>query len=242
MTSSTDSTARKMETPKLGGRDLKRQVFAILKSDHFRARLNELHQWPARQVINPLLSSLLSADERVKWHGVTALGEVLANLADREMESARVVLRRLMWMLNDESGGIGWGVPETIGEIVARHEGLAREYGCLLVSYIREDGNFLEYEPLQRGAVWAIGRAAQVRPEVVQDAAPRLLFFVASPDAALRGLSAWALGVLGAETARPTLEALVGDKAELLLYLSGDLVARTVGALAKEALAAIANK
>lgn len=25
------------------------------------------------------------------------------------MDSARIVMRRLMWSLNDESGGIGWG-------------------------------------------------------------------------------------------------------------------------------------
>jgi hypothetical protein len=231
-----------MGAPKLGGRDLKRKVFAILKADNFRARLDELHQWPARQVINPLLSSLLSTDEQVKWRGVTALGEVLANLADQEIESARVVMRRLIWMLNDESGGIGWGVPETLGEIVARHEGLAREYGCLLVSYVREDGNFLEYEPLQRGAVWAIGRAAQVRPEIVRDAAAHLLSFLASSDATLQGLSVWALGLLGAEVARPRLEALTGDNTEVPLYLNGALVARSVGALAKEALTAIAHR
>jgi len=33
-----------------------------------------------------------------------------------------------MWSLNDESGGIGWGAPEAMGAIMARHTGLADEY------------------------------------------------------------------------------------------------------------------
>ena len=238
MASRTDSTARKA-APKLGGRAIKREVFAILQSDDFQQSLSELAQWPARQVVNPLLSSLLNADEQIKWRGVTALGEVVSRLADQDMESARVVMRRLIWMLNDESGGIGWGVPETMGEIMARHEGLAREYVCMLISYVNEDGNFLELEPLQRGAVWAIGRLAQVRPSMVQEAGTHLLSFLGSSDPVLRGITVWTLGLLGTGAARPHLEGLTRDDTEMTLYLNGVPAAHTVGELAKEALAAI---
>jgi len=103
------------------------------------------------------------------------MGAVVANLAEQDMESARVIMRRLMWSLNDESGGIGWGAPEAMGEIIASHDGLAKEYVSVLISYVWKEGNFLEYEPLQRGAVWGVGRVAQVRPELAQDAGPHLL-------------------------------------------------------------------
>jgi hypothetical protein len=189
-------------------------------------------------VINPLFSFLLSSDEQTKWRAVTAMGAVVANLAEKDMESARVVMRRLMWNLNDESGGIGWGAPEAMGEIIASHEGLAKEYAHMLISYVRKDGNFLEYEPLQRGAVWAIGRVAQVRPDLVQDALPHLLPYLGSTDASLRGLAAWTLGLLGPETARPHLQPLFADKSEIPLYLNGNLVVRRVSDLAKKALAA----
>lgn len=56
---------------------------------------------------------------------------------------------RLMWTLNDESGGIGWGAPETMAEAMACHPHIAEEYVCILLFYIREDGNFLEYEPIR---------------------------------------------------------------------------------------------
>ncbi len=228
-----------MDTAKPRGRDLKRKVFDLLQSDNFDQALHELLQLSARQVINPLFSSLLSSDEQIKWRTVSAMGKVVANLADEDMESARVVMRRLMWMLNDESGGIGWGAPEVMGEIMASHEGLAKEYASVLVSYVREDGNFLEYEPLQRGAVWGVGRVAQVRPHMVQDAVPHLILFLESSDATVRGMTAWTVGLLRATAARVKLEALLEDDATMLLYLNRELVPRSVNALAKEALTAI---
>lgn len=230
-----------MDTAKRSGRDLKGKVLALLQSDNFDQALHELFQLPARQVINPLFSFLLHHDEQVKWRAVSAMGDVVANLAEKDMESARVVMRRLMWILNDESGGIGWGAPEAMGEIISCHEGLAKEYASVLVSYIREDGNFLEYEPLQRGAVWGIGRVAQVKPHMIQDAVPHLLLFLESPDGIVRGLAAWTMGLLRARSAQEKLEALVEDDAEVLLYLNRNLVRRTVGGLAKEALAIITD-
>ena len=233
------SSKKQMKTARLSGRALKRKVLALLQSDDFDQRLNDLCQWPARQVINPLFSFLLSSEEQTRWRAITAMGEVVSHLAEKEMESARIIMRRLMWSLNDESGGIGWGAPEAMGEIIASHGGLAQEYVRVLISYIREDGNFLEYEPLQRGALWALGRVAQSRSDLVQDAVPHLLPYLASTDASVRGLAAWTLGLLGAEAegAGSPLEALLRDKTEISLYLDRKLVSRSVGSLAKEALA-----
>lgn len=229
----------KTDEARRSGRDLKRKVLALLRSDNFDQSLGELRQFPARQVINPLFSFLLSSEDQIRWRAITAMGSVVARLAKENMESARVIMRRLMWSLNDESGGIGWGAPEAIGEIIASHEGLAKEYAFVLISYVRKDGNFLEYEPLQRGAVWGIGRVAQARPDLVQDAVPHLITHLESTDASLRGLAAWTLGLLGAEAARPRLEALFGDEAEISLYMYDSLMVRCVADLAKEALAGI---
>jgi HEAT repeat protein len=211
----------------------------LLQSEKFHRSLEELCQLPGRRVINPLFSFLLNREEQTRWRAITAMGAVVANLAEKDMESARVVMRRLMWSLNDESGGIGWGAPEAMGEIIASHEGLAKEYVSVLISYVREDGNFLEYEALQRGAIWGVGRVAQARPELVQNAVPHLVLFLESPDAAVRGLAAWTLGLLVAEAARPQLEVLLGDEAEITLYMDDRLIVRSVGALAGEALAGI---
>ena len=232
-------TVSRIDKTKLSGRGLKREVLTLLQSEKFHRSLEELCQLPGRRVINPLFSFLLNREEQTRWRAITAMGAVVANLAEKDMESARVVMRRLMWSLNDESGGIGWGAPEAMGEIIASHEGLAKEYVSVLISYVREDGNFLEYEALQRGAIWGVGRVAQARPELVQKAVPHLVLFLESPDAAVRGLAAWTLGLLVAEAARPQLEVLLGDETEITLYMDDRLIVRSVGALAGEALAGI---
>jgi HEAT repeat protein len=219
-------------------RDLKRRVLSILQSEDFAERLDELCRVPARQAINPLFSFLLNNDELTKWRAVTAMGEVVSRLADTNMESARVIVRRLMWSLNDESGGIGWGAPEAMGEIIARHEGLANEYAKVLISYIWEEGNYLEYDMLQRGAVWGVGRAARARTRLMQDAEPYLIPFLGSPDAYLRGLAAWALGPYRSKTAVPYLEALLHDTAEISIYVDAKLLSRPVKKWAEQALAA----
>ena len=89
------------------------------------------------------LADLCSNEEQVKWTAVKTLGAYVSELAENDLEAARDWMRRFMWQLNEESGGIGWGVAETMGEAMARHEGLAREFSCILVSYLREDGKKL---------------------------------------------------------------------------------------------------
>ena len=217
-------------------RDLKKELLTFLQSENFFENRYDLCKHPGRKIVNPIFSFFLHPDEIVRWHAITAMGTVVACLADRDMESARVVLRRLMWSLNDESGGIGWGAPEAIGEIIAIHEGLSKEYASVLISYIWEEGNYLEYEMLQRGALWGVGRAASARPGCMKDAVPHLALFLTSPDATIRGLSARALGFLDPESAEKELKQLLSDTARITLYEEGKLKKPSVKELAQEAL------
>jgi hypothetical protein len=225
----------------MGRRTLKRRKFLdLLRSQDIDRAVDELGRLPGRGFVNPLRSALCS-DERAKWPAVTVMGILTAELADRDLESARVVMRTLMWNLTEESGGIAWGVPESMAEVMACHEILAGEYAPILVSYAREDGNFLEYEPLQRGVTWGIGRLAQVRPELLlaNDAGRYLLPYLESNDATVRGMAAWASGVLGKSAAAAKLEALLEDREPVRIYLDRELVMSSVGELARQALARI---
>ena len=219
----------------------KRRISSLLGSSDIKAVIEELSGLPPSRVINPLIGALCSNDETVRWHAITALGPIVADLADRDMEAARVVMRRLMWSLNDESGGIGWGAPEAMGEIMACHDGLAREYGHILVAFMREDGFFLELEMLQRGLMWGLGRLAEVRPSLVRkkNGVLYLLPYLDSPDAAVRGLAARALGLLQAKEAIAGLAKLSSDPGRVKHYLNRDFVDETVGSLAEKALANI---
>ena len=148
---------------------LKKRIYTLLKSDDFMAAMEEIRKFPARKIINPLISLLFDKDEKIKRKAVKATGIVVAELANHDMESARVIMRRFMWSLNDESGGIGWGAPEAMAEIMARHGKLAKEYHKILISYSEPGGkNYLEHEALQKGVRDGIKRLSEARPELFE--------------------------------------------------------------------------
>ena len=223
-------------TKKESTRELKKKLLTFLQSDDFAENLDHLKKLPPRQAINPLFSFFHNRDPLVRWRSVTAMGLITASLAGTEIESARVIMRRLMWTLNDESGGIGWGSPEAMGDIMARSHDLACEFGCILVSYIREEANYLEHPVLQRGVLWGLGRLGHVYPESMRAAATAFHPFLTSEDPFHRGLSAWALTPLDDETATPLLENLTQDKTTITLYSDMRLTAVTIASLARNAL------
>jgi len=221
------------------GRSLKKKLFDLLSQGDLDKALVETGRLPPRQIINPLLSFIQSGNEKVKWGAVKATGQVVSRLAESDLEAARVIMRRLMWTLNDESGGIGWGSPEAMGEILTAHSGLAQEYALILLSYAREDGNYLEHEGLQRGLMWGIGRLSEKRPELVRGSAEFLLPYLQSQDEVIRGLAARVMGLLQAKEAVPALRELIEDKVELTLMVGNTLTTLRVKDLAEEALKSI---
>lgn len=226
-----------------GIRALTRQVNEWLRGPSLPAALTMVAAISPDKLIKPLFSCLCSCDPVIKWHAVSVMGRTVATLADRDMESARVVMRRFMWMLNDESGGIGWGVPEAMGEVLASHPALAGEYTHILVSFMREDGFYLELEALQRGLLWGAAREAEVAPQllIARDAGRYLLPYLHSDDPEIKGLACLALGRLGDRQATAALDPLRDDPRQLSLYQDGIFLETTVGALAEQAMARLAH-
>jgi hypothetical protein len=219
------------------GRELKRIVAHLLIAETFPSSLAAISQLPARQVVNPLFAFFCDADALRRWRAVTAMGRVVSSLAEKDMESARVVMRRFMWNLNEESGGIGWGCPEAMGEAMACSAPLAREYRCILISYLNPEGNFIDNPALQEGVLWGIGRLAHANPPAALEAGRFLAGFLPAEIPALRGLAAWAAGPLGCAGLIPALEKLAGDEACFEMYDQEQLIRRSVAVVARQALA-----
>mgnify|MGYP001148856858 FL=1 len=220
----------------ISGRDLKRILADLLVAETFPSSLDVIDDLPARQIVSPLFAFFCDADALRRWRAVTAMGRVVSRLADANLESARVVMRRFMWNLNEESGGIGWGCPEAMGECMARSDRLADEYACILLSYLHPERNFIEHPALQEGVLWGIGRLVYSRPESMAGCAELLAPFLESPEAALRGLAAWAGGPLAHARIAPLLEKLADDRASFQLYRGERLEVCSVGELALQAL------
>ncbi len=214
-------------------RKLKKESLALLQADDLNTALEAFCRFPARQIVNPLFGLLYHREALIRWRAVTAMGAVVSKLADDEPESARVVMRRFLWNLNDESGGIGWGSPECLGEITARHASMADEYACMLLSYADPKGNYLEHPILQYGVIWALGRLGRVRPGFIRPSARLLVPWLQSADPNLRGLAAWAARPLKSDQLKNHLANLRKDTSVITIYREGELRDVTVGALSQ---------
>lgn len=224
---------------------MKKQILPMLEQEGHKVVLEHLYTLPAKDVVNVLFSAICREVPRIRWVAISCMGETVTRLAEENMEEARIIMRRLLWSLNDESGGIGWGAPESLAEIMCHQAQLAEEYCHMLVSYMQkdgdellQDGNFLELPSLQKGLLWGVGRLAAIRPQLLSSKVTfkDVAFFLASPDPEICGLAARIAGSLGMTEAKPQLKELIGDKRELLVYGDGELQSHTIGELAGSAL------
>jgi len=189
--------------------------------------------------------ALCNSLEKVRWHAVWGFGRIVPAMADKDPESARIVMRRFLWSLNDESGGIGWGAPEAMAEIMFHSTLLRQEYMHMLVSYMREDGegifedgNFLELPLLQRGLLWGIGRLCQGhRLEMLsRQLDDDIIAYLSSPDHQVIGLAIWCLGVLGGSSTATKIAGFLYHADEVRLFDDNTLKTVTVAKLAEDAL------
>jgi len=231
-------------------RTVKREVLRILVDTDLERIKRGLERYQENEVVNPLFTALCAANELVKWHAVSAFGWIVPAIADQDTESARVIMRRFLWSLNDESGGIGWGVPEAMAEVMAMDRRLADEYLHMLISYTREDGpelfqdgNYIELPMLQRGLLWGIGRLCAARRAMMRNVGvgTDLATYLDSPDGVVRGMALWALANLGDGAAADEVKRkrLRLDHSEIPIYWEGVQTRYSMGELTKRYLQAV---
>lgn len=145
------------------------------------------------------------------------------------MEKACTVMRRLMWTLNDEFGGIGWGVPEAMGEIMVCHKGLAHIYiilpGLIIFWNICRCGgeHFGTWPGLPRcGRNWLAKLAGFYRPFLWKNRTRRFL--------------ACMLAAIQMDAASIFLQAMVHDTRTYTLFWNGRFQTVTLGKQAGESL------
>lgn len=190
----------------LNRRQVKKEIFRLLEQYEPADLQIHLIKYPQTQVVNALFMALCDVNERVRWHAVSCFGEFVATLAEKDAEAARIIMRRFLWTLNDESGGIGWGAPEAMAQIMCRSELLRVEYLHMLISYMQEDGdelyqdgNYLELPLIQRGVLWGIGTLCYSFPEEMREKGLQadIKNYLSSADPEVRKLALWALAGLG---------------------------------------------
>jgi hypothetical protein len=153
---------------------------------------------------------------------------VAAVVAANDVQSVRELLRRLEWLMNDESGGAGWHSPEAMAAIIVNVPPLVDVFGVILGSYLND-------QSLGRGAHWAVAAVAKVRPDLLSDKVDQLTQSLESDDPYVRGYAVIALASLAGDTLAERTEKLRDDSDALELYArgTGELRTTTVGALVR---------
>jgi hypothetical protein len=174
----------------------KKRLTALCARKSWKKDMEREIDSPAKAIgaANAFLSLLNRVECR--WQAAYGLGLCLPLMASGGMEPARVFMRRLMWSLNEESGNLGWGIPEAMGCILAASPALADEYARIFISYGYETGrddNFLDHGPLRRGVYWGIGRLAQAGSGHALPALSHLVNALGDQDGQICAYAAWAL-------------------------------------------------
>jgi hypothetical protein len=224
-----------------GGFAGRKHVLSLLESPDFEGALKRTDAVPEK-IINPLLCFLYDTNETIRWRAVRGVGITVSTIAGKDLESARTIMRRLIWSLNDESGGIGWGAPEAMGEIMAENEAMAREYHRILVSYIDENGNPLGNDELERGVMWGINRLAQKRSEFLREWTAPISAQLSSSDLVKAGLALRTLtflvksspGGFELDLDAANLAPLLQNQTQIRIFRDGSFETVTIGRLAEE--------
>ena len=177
-------------------RQIKNKIYDIFTNSNWQNTLIELfaNGNTAKSYVSPLLA-FLSRPE-YKWQAAWSLGVAVPIVADQSMEEARTILRRLLWSMNEESGNLGWGIPEAMGCILANQPQLAQEFSRILFSYIYETGredNYVDHAPLRCGAYWGAGYLVLHSPQYAQVGIPKFASGLQDADKQAQTHALWAL-------------------------------------------------
>jgi len=181
-----------------------------------------------KNLLRTLSSVLYDREPLVRWRAIEALGRASAIIAETDLEKVRRQIRRILWLMNDESGGVCWNGPEAIAEIIFNIPTLIYEYGPILISFLSE-------EPFEACTRKAIARVAAVSPEVFEESKASLVKSLGSAVPEIRGFAIKALYALDDTSAYDEIKALENDTYFLDDYdfETGEIKKTTVGEFAR---------
>ena len=191
---------------------------------------DSISQWvdSTRNPQRVLLSLVYDADELVKWRAIEAIGKMAAIQAKSDLEKVRNLIRQQLWLMNDESGGLGWHSPEIIGEILINVPQLIDEYAAMFLSYLDE-------EPFEIGSHLAIYRVASVNPEPFIERVTELAGSTENHDPHIRIYTLLALGKIDGKLFQTAADKLSDDESAVTMYdfETGLIANSTIGQIVK---------
>jgi hypothetical protein len=177
-----------------------------------------------RRVWKLLQSNLYQTDETLRYRSIEAIAVLLRNQWELgRQEKVRDYLRRLIWSISDESGGIGWSAPQAIAEIVVAIPQLEEPFVKIMI-----DRAFSE-PTLIKGGLWGIGRLGRRAGPSVIPFQDMILASFAVDEPETLGLAAWAMGEIKYKPALPNLRKLTSRHERVRIYVPPRFIEKTLG-------------
>lgn len=198
--------------------DLKKLIHRSLESNNLQ-NLLAVSKEP-RKVISQLIRIAYDKETLAGWRAIKAIGVIAKEKVKTDYDFLRETVRKLLWSLSDESGGIGWSAPEIIGEIVSSDPDRFRDIIPLIAEVYS-----VEEKVFRPGVIYAMGRVAESDPESVLEQKDLIIkaLFDDNPLTRVYALEALNLikGLLNSQEAQSVkkfIEALQTDRSEVWVY------------------------
>jgi len=188
-----------------------------------------------KRVLGSLVALTFDADEEVGWRAIEAMGMGAERLSGTSPRYVKEHMRRLYWLITEESGACLWRAPECLAELGSRLPGLLGDF-VPIAFHLLETLEEEDLEHFRPGALYAVGRLASLLPRDLPPLLPLVARALADPDPQARGMAVWCLGKVGETPLLREREALLEDEGPVRLYRNRVLERTTVGNLVREIL------
>jgi hypothetical protein len=224
-----------MEHPagrELTQRDMKQAVVAALGKNDLETLLSLARH--DRKVLIVLVRLAYDKETLIGWRAIIAIGRVAEQFVRDQYDFLRETVRKLLWSLSDESGGIGWSAPEMLGEIVSADPiRLADIVPLIAQVYSIEEAVF------RPGVLYALRRIAETDPKAVRPFQMLVKHGLSEQDPLSRVHALELVKMLRNEFIPENLESikcqvqdLRNDRAEAWVYMKEGFTSIVVGELA----------
>lgn len=188
-----------------------------------------------KRVLGSLVALTFDPDPQVVWRAIEAMGMAVEALVPSHPKYVREHMRRLYWLITEESGGVFWRAPECMAECAARLPKFFKSH-VPIAFHLLETLEEEDLEHFRPGAIWAIGRLYEVARDDLPAILPVVIDALDRPDPQARGMAVWCLATVGEAKSLESRPGLQDDGGMIQLYRNRILEETTVGRLTREVL------
>ncbi len=207
----------------------RRQLLSLLELNDLSSVVSMVKE--NRRFLSHLVRIAYDKETVAGWRSIKAVGLAARAIVNDEYPFLREMIRKLLWSLSDESGGIGWSAPEMIGEIVCADPERFQDIIPILTGIYD-----VEEEVFRPGILYALSRIAESKPELIVSYANLALRALDDHNPLVRYFGLELLSrVKGSlepdtlKTATNMIQMLAGDRSEVWVYKDSGFINIQIG-------------